>query len=120
MTKPQRQSPERKSGFLKANPEPLHIGGATNDAQPVAESQPKKVEKKPVTTQLSLDPLLEARAIVKATYYDTEGYGSFNAFMDAALIAEVEKARKKFNNGKPFTYNKDEDAGLRKGRPLGS
>lgn len=121
MSKPERQAPERRSGVLKAKPEPLYIGGVTNDAEAEVPDQPKKIEKKKaVTTQLSVDPLQEARALVKATYNDPDAYGSFNAFMDAALKAEVERARQKFNNGQPFPYKKDEDVALRKGRPLGS
>lgn len=120
MTKPERKFPERTSGILQANPEPLHIGGVSRDSQPEPEAAVQRPEKKAVTTQLSVDPLQEARALIKATYNDPEAYGSFNAFMDAALIAEVERARQKFNDGRPFPYKKNENVALRKGRPLGS
>ncbi|MDO5867094.1 MULTISPECIES: hypothetical protein [Paenarthrobacter] len=125
MKRPERKFPERKTGTLQASPEPIHIGGAKNDApaEPAAvvPAAPKKSEapaepaRKAVTVQVSLDPLKEARAIVNGRY----GYRTFTAFVDAAFQAEIQRAREEFNNGEPFPYD-DEEIELRKGRPLGS
>ncbi|MGX5718018.1 hypothetical protein [Arthrobacter sp. MAHUQ-56] len=136
MKRPERKFPERKTGTLQASPEPIHIGGARNDAPTETQqaatkpAAPKKSEapaepaRKAVTVQVSLDPLKEARAIVNARHVDKDGrpskrYRTFAAFVDAAFQSEIQRARDEFNNGEPFPYD-DEEIELRKGRPLGS
>lgn len=124
MKRPERKFPERKTGTLQANPEPLHIGAAENNAVEApaaktkagpAKSSRAESAKKPVTTPIDRALLKEAHYIVERT----RGHRTFVAMLNAALQQEVQRFRDELNNGEPFPYD-DEEIELRKGRPLGS
>ena len=111
---------------LKPNREPLNVGGAgkkqlAQEAQAPAKAKPAPTKKvrKPTTVHLPLDLLEEAKGFVMTTYGVPGSYKTFANFMEAALKAEVERAREKYNNGEPLP-REQQNVELRTGRPMGS
>lgn len=120
--------PEPKA-TLKPNREPLHVG-APDERQLAQEAEspatvkkvPTKKESKPrksTTVPLPVDLLEEAKGFVVTTYAVPGSYKTFANFMEAALKAEVERAREKYNNGEPLP-REQHNLELRTGRPMGS
>lgn len=117
MKKPQSQRPGPVS-TLAPNVEAINIGGARQTK--VADTAPAPTEapaKKAVTVRLDTSLIAQAHATVLATQARAGGYDSFNAMVEVALLAEVEKAAKKFNDGDPFPALEGK---FRRGRPLKS
>lgn len=117
--------PEKKR-TLEPNREPLNVGW-TGKQQPAQEeaSQPKekpapaKKVRKPTTVHLPVELLNEAKGFVATTYGVPGSYKTFANFMEAALKAEVERAREKYNNGEPLP-REQHNLELKTGRPMGS
>lgn len=115
--KPQSQRPGPTS-TLAPNVEAINIGGAPPArAAGVAPTHTEPPVKKAVTVRLDTSLIAQAHATVLATQARAGGYDSFNALVEAALLAEVEKATKKFNDGDPFPAIEGK---FRRGRPLQS
>ena len=115
--KPQSQRPGPTS-TLAPNVEAINIGGARPARAAAAASAPAEPPaKKAVTVRLDTSLIAQAHAAVLATQARAGGYGSFNALVEAALLAEVEKAAKQFNDGDAFPAIEGK---FRRGRPLQS
>lgn len=124
--KPEMKFPEPTKGTLKPNREPLDVGGAAKkqlDRETAAAAKekpaPTKKARKPTTVHLPLDLLEEAKGFVVTTYAVPGSYKTFANFMEAALKAEVERAREKYNKGEPLP-REQHNLELRTGRPMGS
>lgn len=117
MTKPQRQRPGTTS-TLSPNVEAINIGGV-EDPSPSPKMAPSKPApaKRAVTVRLDTVLIGQAQAAVLATQGRLGGYSSFNALVESAVAAEVEKAVQEFNSGNSFTPI---DGQFRRGRPLQS
>lgn len=116
--KPQSQRPGPVS-TLAPNVEAINIGGVRPLAEvPLVEAVPVAAPvKKAVTVRLNTSLIGQAHAAVLATQAQAGGYDSFNALVEAAVIAEVSKAAEHFNGGDAFPALEGK---FRRGRPLQS
>lgn len=119
MIKPKSQRPGPVS-TLAPNVEAINIGDARPakaEAAPVKAPQAERPAKKPVTVRLDTALIGRAHAAVLATQARAGGYDSFNALVEAAVAAEVQRATEQFNEGQPFPAMAGK---FRRGRPLQS
>lgn len=73
--------------------------------------------KVPTTLQLRAWIRQRAQTAVLRTAGLEGGYTSMQAFVEGAMLRELERLQREFNNGEPYPPNQQ---GFRTGRPLGS
>ena len=83
--------------------------------EPGADEDPNA--KVPTTLQLRAWIRQRAQTAVLRTAGIEGGYTSMQAFVEGAMLRELDRLQREFNNGEPYPPNQQ---GFRTGRPLGS